>query len=154
MRYWIVVLSKDHALRGISGGFIQACHGKAVPLKRMKAGDYLLCYCHKETFEGNTGYQKFLGLGQITSGNVYQYQMSEEFHPFRIDVNFILPVPETSIHPLIQHLSFIKDKIHWGYQFRYGHLEINEADFDLIVKNFSSNLSQQITHERALNRLF
>ena len=154
MRYWIVVLSRDHALRGVNGGFIQACHGKAAPLKRMKAGDYLLCYCHKETFEGNTRYQKFLGLGQITSGDVYQYRMNEEFQPFRIDVTFVLPVTETDIHPLIQRLSFIKDKIHWGYQFRYGHLEINESDFDLIVKSMSPNLLQQITEKRVLNRLF
>jgi hypothetical protein len=32
--------------------------------------------------------------------------------------------------------------------------EINESDFDLIVKSMSPNLLQQITDERALNRLF
>jgi len=34
MRYWIVVVSKDHIARGVAGGFMQANHGKEGPLKR------------------------------------------------------------------------------------------------------------------------
>lgn len=37
------------------------------------------------------------------------------------------------IRPLIERLSFIQDKTHWGYAFRYGHLEIPRADFELIA---------------------
>ena len=39
MKYWIIVASKDHLQRGLNGGFIQANHGKAAPLKRMQPGD-------------------------------------------------------------------------------------------------------------------
>ena len=51
MRFWVTVASKDHALRGINGGFIQACHGKEAPLKRMKRGDYVIFYCPKLAME-------------------------------------------------------------------------------------------------------
>jgi len=39
---------------------------------------------------------------------------------------------ETSILPLIENLQFIQNKQSWGYPFRFGMLEINEHDFDLI----------------------
>ena len=47
MKYWIIVASKDHLQRGLAGGFIQANHGKAAPLKRMHVGDWVLFYSPK-----------------------------------------------------------------------------------------------------------
>lgn len=46
-RFWIGVVSKEHVLRGVEGGFCQVCHGKKAPLNRMKKGDYLLYYSPK-----------------------------------------------------------------------------------------------------------
>jgi len=40
-----------------------------------------------------------------------------------------------SILPLVDQLSFIKNKKYWGYAFRYGHFEIPEVDFKLIADN-------------------
>ncbi len=40
-KFWIGVVSKEHVLRGVEGGFCQVCHGKKRPLNRMKKGDYL-----------------------------------------------------------------------------------------------------------------
>lgn len=37
-RFWIGVVSKEHVLRGVEGGFCQVCHGKKAPLNRMKKG--------------------------------------------------------------------------------------------------------------------
>jgi len=37
------------------------------------------------------------------------------------------------IQPLIAELTFIQDKKHWGYVFRYGCFEIPKHDFDLIA---------------------
>ena len=56
------------------------------------------------------------------------------FIPFRRDIQFIAEAKPVDIRPLIQQLSFIKDKAKWGYSFRYGHLEMTEADFELIAK--------------------
>jgi hypothetical protein len=33
------VVSKEHASVGIKEGFVQVCHGKEAPLKKMKVGD-------------------------------------------------------------------------------------------------------------------
>ena len=53
--------------------------------------------------------------------------------PFRRDVRF-LPAQDASILPLIEALTFIKDKAHWGAPFRFGTLQIPEQDFRLIAK--------------------
>ena len=37
------------------------------------------------------------------------------------------------IRPLIDQLNFIEDKQCWGYMFRFGFFEINQADFALIA---------------------
>ena len=83
MKCWVSVVSKEHALRGIAGGFMQACHGKAAPLKRMQPGDYFMFYCPAMTMGGSEKVQKFLGFGKVKDRDVYQFEMSPDFHPFR-----------------------------------------------------------------------
>ena len=39
---------------------------------------------------------------------------------------------DVSVLPLISELDFIPNKQSWGYPFRFGFLEINRHDFDLI----------------------
>ena len=132
MKYWIIVASKDHLQRGLAGGFIQANHGKAEPLKRMKPGDWVIYYSPKLEFAKPEKCQCFTAIGQISNDRIYQQDMGGGFVPFRRDVRFF-PAREVSILPLIGALSFIKDKTHWGAPFRFGTLQIPEQDFRLIA---------------------
>jgi hypothetical protein len=132
-RYWIGVASKEHVMRGVKGGFCQLCHGKAQPLKRMAVGDWIIYYSPKELSEEATPCQKFTAIGQVIGADVYAFEMFPGFVPNRRDIRFILTATETSIRPLLEQLTFIKDKSKWGYAFRFGHLEIPKADFDLIA---------------------
>ncbi len=132
-RYWIGVASFDHVMKAIDGGFAQLCHGKEAPLKRMNAGDWIIYYSPKESFKESTPYQKFTALGKVVDDHVFQFDMGNDFIPFRRNIDFI-SCTEASIHPLIPHLSFIKDGKRWGYPFRFGHFEINEKDFKLIAE--------------------
>jgi len=50
---------------------------------------------------------------------------------FTRNVEFAVCV-EAPIGPLIEELSFIKDKRRWGYVFRFGLFEIACRDFELI----------------------
>ena len=131
-RYWIGVASKDHVSRGVAGGFCQLGHGKAQPLKRMSVGDWIIYYSPKELFEAATPCQKFTAIGEVVGAEVYQFEMSPGFVPHRRDIRF-LQANDAPIRPLIEQLSFIKDKNKWGYVFRFGHLEIPKSDFDLIA---------------------
>lgn len=130
-KYWIVVASKDHVKRGIAGGFAQTCHGKAAPLKRMKKGDFILYYSGKLHFGKPDKCQEFTAIGQVRTEEVYPFQMTANFCPFRIDIDF-LEAKDVSILTLINDLDFIQNKKSWGYPFRFGFFEINEHDFHLI----------------------
>lgn len=131
-RYWIVVVSKDHTMRGVSGGFMQACHGKQAPLKRMSENDWVIFYSPKISMNGDEKCQAFTAIGQTSGTDVYQYQMTKDFIPFRRNVKFY-DCKQISILPLIEKLDFIRDKQRWGFQFRFGFFEIKEHDFNLIA---------------------
>jgi hypothetical protein len=131
MRYWIVVVSKDHVARGIAGGFVQANHGKVAPLKRMTVNDRVICYSPKVSYSGNEALQAFTAIGQVAEGEVYQYKMTDDFIPWRRNINFHA-CREAPIAPLVGELSFITNKAAWGYPFRFGFFEIPEHDFKLI----------------------
>lgn len=130
-KYWITTISKEHIMRGVTGGFVQINHGKQAPLKRMKKSDYLIVYSSKITMEGNEKCQAFTAIGQVKDDEVYQFQMTENFKPFRRNIEF-LKCRESSIIPLINDLEFIPNKKSWGYPFRFGFFEIKENDFNLI----------------------
>jgi hypothetical protein len=131
MRYWIVVVSKDHIARGVAGSFMQANHGKAAPLKKLAVNDWLICYSPKKSYDGNEPLQAFTAIGRVADDNIYQHKMSDDFVPYRRKIKYH-PCRETTIAPLIQQLDFIKNKSAWGYNFRFGFFEIPEHDFKLI----------------------
>lgn len=132
MRYWIVVVSKDHIARGVTGGFMQANHGKEGSLKRMAVNDWVIFYSPKQTFAGNEPLQAFTEIGQVADEKIYQHKMTDDFVPFRRNISYHKS-RETPIAPLINELNFITNKTSWGYQFRFGFFEILESDFKLIL---------------------
>ncbi|WP_295676073.1 EVE domain-containing protein [uncultured Mucilaginibacter sp.] len=134
MKYWIVVVSKDHITRGTAGGFIQANHGKQGPLKRMAVNDWVICYSPKVAYGGNELCQAFTAIGQVADDEIYQHKMADDFIPYRRNIKYF-PCKETSILPIIGELSFIPNKKSWGYPFRVGFFEIGEADFKLIYSS-------------------
>ncbi len=131
MRYWIGVASRDHVARGVAGGFCQLCHGKAQPLQRMSAGDWIIYYSPKECFEYTVTCQRFTAIGEVDAGDVYAHAISHWFVAHRRNIIF-RDAHEVDIRPLISQLAFIRDKSRWGYAFRFGHLEISREDFELI----------------------
>ena len=132
-RYWIGVVSRAHVQGGVAGGFAQLCHGKERPLRRMRTGDWLAYYSPRTDREGGEPIQAFTAIGRVAADDVYPYAMGEAFVPFRRDVRY-LRCREAAIAPLLDRLSFIKDKARWGYPFRAGHFEIGAADFALIAE--------------------
>lgn len=130
-KYWLVTASKDHVKNGIAQGIAQTCHGKAAPLKRMRKDDYVIYYSGLQTMGKPEKCQQFTALGKVLDDEIYQYQVSQDFCPSRRNINF-LDCNDISILPMINNLQFIQDKQRWGYPFRFGILEINKHDFDLI----------------------
>ena len=130
-KYWITVVSKDHIKRGVEGGFMQANHGKPGSLKKLKMNDWVIFYSPKVTYAGDEKLQAFTAIGQVADEKLYQQKMSDDFIPYRRNINFY-PCKEVPIAALIGSLDFITDKKSWGYRFRFGFLEIDEHDFNLL----------------------
>jgi hypothetical protein len=139
-RFWINTISKDHVQKGVAGGFTQADHGKNTRLKRLRKGDYIIFYSPKTSLKNGEALQAFTAIGVIEDNAPYQVEMTPDFHPWRRKVRF-LKGEEAAIKPLLEHLSFIKDKARWGYPFRMGLFEIQKADFELIAKVMIVNLN-------------
>jgi len=118
-KYWIVVASKDHVEIGRKLGIVQANHGKAAPLNRMKAGDLIAFYSPKLHFQGKEPLKKFTAIARVKEGEIYHGNMGGGFIPYRRDVEFI-PCEETDIITLIPKLTFIRNKKSWGIVFRFG----------------------------------
>jgi hypothetical protein len=131
--HWIGVVSRAHARLGVEGSFIQLNHGQKAPLQRFHAGDGLLIYSPKTAYPDGETLQAFTAIGIVRSGEFYQVEMSPNFKPYRMDVGF-LPCEEVSIRPLIDGLTFIKSKTHWGAAFRFGLLKVPAADFIFVAE--------------------
>ena len=132
MRYWIGVVSRDHVSRGVDGGFCQLCHGKASAMRKLTPGDWIAFYSPKTTMKDGTSLQAFTAIGQVKPGEPYTFDMGGGFVPSRRNVDF-KPCREAPIRPLVERLSFIRDKRSWGYVFRFGQIEVPEGDFQLIA---------------------
>lgn len=131
-RYWIASVSKEHSQLGVSGGFIQVCHGKQAPLKRISKDDWIIVYSSVTRMNETEKCQSFTAIGQATDELVYPFRMADDFIPFRRNIHFY-DCCEVSILPLIQELEFIQNKKHWGFPFRFGFFEIREGDFNRIM---------------------
>ena len=140
--FWIGVVSRDHVAIGVAGGFTQLNHGKAGPLERMRAGDGFAFYSPRTSYPEGPPLQAFTAIGRIRDGNVYQVKSEVHlqaqagpgsgFTPFRLAVDY-LPAQDAPIKPLIDQLSFIRSKTHWGAAFRFGFLRVPDADFARIA---------------------
>lgn len=134
-RCWIAVASAEHALRGRDHqptGFMQVCHGKQAPLKRLRAGDLVAYYAPARTMEGKDGLQSFVAIGEVQAGDPYLFDMGGGFEPYRRDVRY-WPAKPAPIAPLLDRLLFIENRQRWGYKFRFGLFEITTTDMRLIA---------------------
>ncbi len=131
-RNWIAVASAEHVQRGRAGGFMQVCHGKVGPLRRVAPGDQVAYYSPTAEFGGKAKLQAFTAIGIVKPDDPYQFDMGEGFCPFRRDVAWY-DAHEASILPLLDTLNFSAGRQNWGYQFRFGIFQISDHDIKAIA---------------------
>src|SRR3954454_20079287 len=131
-RNWIAVASADHVRRGLAGGFMQVCHGKAAPLRLLKPGDRVAYYSPVERFGGSDRLQAFTAIGFVADDIVVQVDVGGGFHPFRRTVTWARGYT-APVRPLLNHPEFALSGPGWGARLRYGLLEIDPASMDAIA---------------------
>jgi EVE domain len=142
---WIAVASAEHALRGRSGeggaGYMQVCHGKQAPLRRVQPGDRVAYYAPVLEFGGKDKSQAFVSIGRVQPGEPYVFDMGGGFMPYRRDVRY-LPARDAPIAPLLDLLTFIENRQRWGYKFRFGLFDIPDHDMQLIASAMQADLQR------------
>lgn len=126
--YWVNTVSLEHVLAGVEGGFTQADHGRSTRLRRLHPGDGLVFYSPRTTMRVGDPLRAFTALGRVTGSEPYQVEMTSDFHPWRLTVDFV-EASAAPARPLVADLDFIADPKRWGYPFRRGLFEIGRADF-------------------------
>ncbi len=139
MKYWINCVSKNHVLAGVEGGFTQAAHGKAEPLRQLSSGDVIAFYSEGTLFRAGELLQAFTAIGRVAGKDPFQTKVTPKFNPWRRRVEFI-ESEEASILPLIPSLAFITDKTNWGLSLRRGLFEISAEDGALIAGAMKADL--------------
>jgi len=132
---WIAVASAEHARRGCAvpqQGFMQVCHGKCAPLRRVSPGDRVAYYSPTVTMGGKDRLQRFVSLGMVLPGSPYAFDMGGGFVPYRRDVAYVR-AQEAPIAPLLDALEFVEDRTRWGYKFRFGLFQVSDHDMALIA---------------------
>ena len=130
---WIAVASAEHVRRGRAAGFVQVCHGKAAPLRRIQPHDRVACYSPTLEFRGGDKCQAFTALGIVCEREPYRATAEGDFSPYRRDVIW-LETRDAPITPLLDALEFSTGRRNWGYQFRFGLFRISERDMRTIAE--------------------
>ncbi|APW35955.1 EVE domain-containing protein [Rhodoferax koreense] len=141
-RNWIAVASAEHARRGCAAqpsGFMQVCHGKAAPLRKVAPGDRVAYYAPALTMGGKDRLQSFVAIGLVQPGAPYTVDMGGGFVPYRRDVAYV-PAREAPIAPLLDAFEFVEDRSRWGYKFRFGLFEVSGPDMRLIAQAMAAPL--------------
>ena len=98
----------------------------------MAEGDGFAFYSPRTAYPDGTPLQAFTAIGRVRDGTVYQADAGDGFRPFRLAVDY-LAASAAPIRPLIDELSFIRSKEHWGAAFRFGFLRVPAEDFARIA---------------------
>lgn len=133
---WLAVASAEHVRHGRAAGFMQVCHGKAGPLRRIGNGDGVVYYSPATIMGGKDGLKSFTALGWARAGDPYRFDMGGGFCPYRRDVDWAV-AQEMPIAPLLGRLEFTAGR-NWGYQLRLGLCRLSEHDFRLIAQAMSA----------------
>jgi EVE domain len=145
--HWIAVASAEHVRRGRTEGFMQVCHGKLGPLRRISAGDRVAYYSPTVTFGGDDRLQAFTAIGTVRAGGPYPHEMAGGGRVYRLDVAWD-QAEEAPITPLLEAMDFTAGRRNWGYQLRFGLFGIGARDFHLIAAAMGAPTGDRAAHHR------
>lgn len=131
-RYWIGVIARDHVEHAVAQGFAQIGHGRAGPLRRLQAGDGLAFYSPRTAFPAGEPLQVFTAIGCVAEGPIFEAIGPEQAHVFRRHMTYF-DATAAPIRPLLERLTFIRDKSHWGAALRSGLVRVPREDFAAIA---------------------
>ena len=120
-RTWVLVASRDHARRGLAGGFVMANHGMRAPVARMGVGDRVLIYSPTTTFPKGEPRRAITIVGEVTGEQPEPSTVIEGGFRRAARLREIEPIP----------LDRIRDHLPTS-RIRFGFFELPTDDADVI----------------------
>lgn len=120
-RHWVIVVSRDHARRGVAGGFIMANHGKRAPLARMSVGDGILVYSPTTSYPAGAPLRAITFLGEVTGKEPEPSDLIAGGYRRAARLHEIEPLPLAQVR---EHLPVSR--------LRFGFFELAAADAEAI----------------------
>ncbi len=147
MKYWINVLSKDHVMAGIAGGFTQAHGDKAHQLSLLAKGDLVFFYSPGTLFRAGQILQAFTAIVRVADDAPFQVKGTGQVQPWRRKVAAVASeeVPAVSMVP---QLAFITDKANWGASLGRSLFEIGEDDASRIALAMKASIGGPLDESR------
>jgi EVE domain len=129
---WAGIASRERVTAAVQGGFFQLNHGRKTPVRRLQPGDYIIYYAPRERMRAGDVVQAFVALGKILPVEPYRADASNGLRPFRRSVEYSAGA-DAPIRPLLQKLSFTRDRVSWGQALRRGTFRIEPDDLKIIA---------------------
>ena len=132
-RYWIAVVPKSRVALAVAGNFAMFAHGRHDAVKRTRAGEWLAYYSPRTVLKGGGEVRAFTAIGVFAESEPYEVEMSAGHMGWRRDFLYERKAREAGVYPLLDQLSFIVDREHWGLFFHRSLFSVTREDFALIA---------------------
>ena len=130
--YWIGVAAGKHVTISVRDGFAMFAHGRHEAARRVQPGDWVVYYSPREGMNEGAELRAFTALGQALAGEAAERQMQPGVTGWYRRMRWLDGKP-ADIYPLLDTLSFVKDRQHWGVYFLKSLFKIDGGDFALIA---------------------
>lgn len=130
--------------RGVEQGIAQVNHGSRAGIERMSPGDGLVYYSPRDAYPDGIALKAFTAIGVIADGEPWQgapvtMLAKGAVRPWRRRVDYVEPVAEAPIAPLLPVLDLTRDTPNWGWLMRRGLLEVTSHDFGVIARQLGAD---------------
>ena len=126
-------MPKSRVDLAVAESFAQFAHGRHSAVLKVKPGDWLAYYSARTVLKGGEEVRAFTAIGKIVDREPYQVEMGAGHVGWRRDIAYAKKAEPADVYPLLDRLSFIRDRTHWGLFFHRSLFSVSRDDFGLIA---------------------
>ena len=130
--FWIGVAAADHVAIAVREGFAMFAHGRHDAARKLEAGDWVVYYSPRAQMGGGAECRQFTAIGQVAPGEPAERLMAPGVHGWYRTVRWLDARP-ADVYPLLDTLTFVANRQHWGVYFRKSLFRVGAQDFSRIA---------------------
>ena len=136
--YWIFPITQDSLYVSLDKEIVGTRSKNRKRVENWEIGDLIIFYVSREEYHSMNPVREFQALVECISHPFESNQkiwshIGGDVFPTRVRIR-VVNKKKCKIMPLIERLSFIKNKKNWGSAFFSGIRKISQNDFNLIIK--------------------